>query len=86
MESITQNNSQNINVLVFEFFSGIGGMHEALKQINNIKIIKIFPFDINQNANLTYFENFKIKPNEILIESFSLDDYENLIKVVHLFI
>ena len=80
METITQNNSQNINVLVFEFFSGIGGMHEALKQINNIKIIKIFPFDINQNANSTYFENFKIKPNGISIESFSLNDYETLIK------
>ena len=80
METITQNNSQNINVLVFEFFSGIGGMHEALKQINNIKIIKIFPFDINQNANITYFENFKIKPNGISIESFSLNDYETLIK------
>jgi len=46
---------------------------------NSLKT-KIFPFDINQNANLTYFENFKIKPNEILIEGFSLNDYENLIQ------
>ena len=77
---IQNNNNEKINLLVFEFFSGIGGMHDALRNINIIQIQKIFPFDINQNANLTYFENFKIKPNEILIESFSLDDYENLIK------
>jgi tRNA (cytosine38-C5)-methyltransferase len=81
MDNLTQNdNNQKLQLLVFEFFSGIGGMHDALKQINSINIQQIFPFDINQNANLTYFENFKIKPNEILIESFSLNDYENLIK------
>ena len=55
-------------------------MHSALNQINKIKIEKIFPFDINQNANLTYFENFKINPYSISIESFSLNEYENLLK------
>ena len=78
-ENNINNNLQNL--LVFEFFSGIGGMHEALKQINNIKIINIYPFDINQNANLTYFHNYKIKPFSITIESFSLKDYENLIEL-----
>ena len=80
MEPITNNSNAKLNLLVFEFFSGIGGMHEALSQLNNINISKIFPFDINQNANLTYFTNFKINPNAISIESFSLTDYENLIK------
>lgn len=83
MESLisnyTNNNNQH-NLIVFEFFSGIGGMHEALKQINNIKIIQIYPFDINQNANSTYFHNYKIKPFSISIESFSLKDYENLVE------
>ena len=78
MEVLTQKNEQKI--IVFEFFSGIGGMHEALKQINNLKILKLFPFDINPNANLTYLENFKIKLNAISIESFSLKDYENLLE------
>ena len=79
-------NNEQINVtkktklLVFEFFSGIGGMHEALRQINNIEIIQLYPFDINHNANSTYFHNFKIKPFNILIESFSLKDYENLVE------
>ena len=81
MNSIIDNNNiQKINLLVFEFFSGIGGMHESLINLEKIKIHKIFPFDINQNANLTYFENFGIKPFSISIESFSLNDYENLIK------
>ena len=81
MDSLNNNiNLEKINLLVFEFFSGIGGMHESLIHLEKIKIDKIFPFDINQNANSTYFENFKIKPFSISIESFSLNDYENLIK------
>ena len=52
MESLNFKNENNINntsqnLLIFEFFSGIGGMHEALRQINNIKINNIYPFDIN---------------------------------------
>ena len=85
MDSLTSNeigvnNNNKKNLLVFEFFSGIGGMHDALKQINNIKIHQIYPFDINQNANSVYFHNFKIKPFNLLIESFSLKDYENLVE------
>ena len=80
MEPIIANPTPKINLIIFEFFSGIGGMHSALNHINKIKILKIFPFDINQNANLTYFENFKINPYSISIESFSLNDYENLLK------
>jgi tRNA (cytosine38-C5)-methyltransferase len=80
MEPIIDNPTNKINLIIFEFFSGIGGMHSALNHIDKIKILKIFPFDINQNANLTYFENFKINPYSISIESFSLNDYENLLK------
>ena len=79
MESIIINENNQKHFLVFEFFSGIGGMHEALKQIKNIKIDKIHAFDINQNANATYNYNFKIKPFSISIESFSLKDYEDII-------
>ena len=61
--------------LVFEFFSGIGGMHQALKNISTpsskIDIVNIFPFDINPNANTTYLHVFGVKPNEISIENFS---------------
>ena len=94
MESLPINyNRQNSNLknnetikikhlIVFEFFSGIGGMHEALKLINNISIEHIFPFDINLNANATYQHNFNIKPYAITIESFSLNDYEKIIESI----
>ena len=76
-----ENNNNPINLIVFEFFSGIGGMHEALKfQQNNINIIEIFPFDINQNCNVTYKYNFNITPYNISLESFSINDYENFFK------
>ena len=35
MEKIEEN---KIKLIVFEFFSGIGGMHESLNKITNIKI------------------------------------------------
>lgn len=79
MESFNDNYKKNL--LVFEFFSGIGGMHDALSQINNINIKRIYPFDINKNANLVYIHNFKINPFNISIEGFSLKDYENLIEL-----
>ena len=76
-----ENNNNPINLIVFEFFSGIGGMHEALKfQQNNINIIEIFPFDINQNCNITYKYNFNKTPYNISLESFSTNDYENFFK------
>ena len=75
-------NKETKHFIVFEFFSGIGGMHEALKLINNIKIEHIFPFDINLNANTTYQQNYNIKPYAITIESFSLNDYEKIIESI----
>ena len=65
-------------MIIFEFFSGIGGMHQATEGLPDFKIKKIFPFDINPNANITYLHNFGVKPFEISIESFSLEDYEKL--------
>jgi tRNA (cytosine38-C5)-methyltransferase len=65
-------------MLVFEFFSGVGGMHQALTNVPGLKIKSIFPFDINPHANITYMHNFGIKPFEITIESFSLEDYEKI--------
>ncbi len=56
---------------MFEFFSGVGGMHQAISTIDNIKIDKVYPFDINPNANITYYHNFNKKPYEISLESFS---------------
>ena len=72
-------NESDKNFIVFEFFSGIGGMCESLNQIKNIKIKKIFPFDININSNITYEYNYKIKSFNISIESFSLKNYEDLV-------
>jgi len=46
-------------MIVFEFFSGVGGIHQALIK-NNIPIKGIFPYDINPNANQTYQHNFNI--------------------------
>ncbi len=65
-------------MIIFEFFSGVGGMHQAISQIEGLKVDNIFPFDINPNANLTYFHNFKIKPFAISLENFSLNDYEKI--------
>ena len=67
-------------MLVFEFFSGIGGMHQALMNVPGISIKSILPFDINPNANIVYCHNFGVKPYEISIESFSLEDYEKIIQ------
>ena len=39
---IQNNNNEKINLIVFEFFSGIGGMHDALRNINIIQIQKFF--------------------------------------------
>ena len=86
MESINEDDSDKNNInnpksfLVFEFFSGIGGMYEALRQIKNLDIYQIFPFDINQNANEAYYHNFKNKPFNKTIECFTLKDYEDLIE------
>jgi tRNA (cytosine38-C5)-methyltransferase len=67
-------------MLMFEFFSGVGGMHQAISSIESVKIDKVYPFDINPNANVTYHHNFGVKPFEISLESFSLSDYESICK------
>jgi len=76
MELISKTN-EKIRLIIFEFFSGIGGMHQAIKNISetNIEILNIYPFDINPNANITYLHNFGIKPNEMSIENFSIKEY-----------
>lgn len=63
-------------MIIFEFFSGIGGMHQALHNIAEIKTI--YPFDINPNANITYYHNFGIKPFELSLENYSLSEYEKM--------
>lgn len=77
MESNKEKKNEK-KLIIFEFFSGIGGMHDALSQIDNIKIVDIFPFDINQNANKVYEHNFAKKVFEITIESFTIDNYEQI--------
>ncbi len=64
--------------VVFEFFSGIGGFHHALKQIPNLNIKEIFPFDINPNANLVYKHNFNKSTFNLTLDSFSIEQYESL--------
>jgi tRNA (cytosine38-C5)-methyltransferase len=67
-------------MIIFEFFSGIGGMHQATYDLPDFKIKNIYPFDINPNANITYQHNFGVKPFAITIEGFTLEDYEKCIK------
>ena len=67
-------------MIIFEFFSGIGGMHQATYDLPDFKIKSIYPFDINPNANITYQHNFGVKPFAITIEGFTLEDYEKCIK------
>ena len=66
------------DLIVFEFFSGIGGFHQALKQIDKIRIKEIFPFDINPNANEVYKHNFHLSPFVITLDSFYIEQYEEL--------
>ncbi len=73
MANIEQN-----ELLVFEFFSGIGGFHHSLKNTPNTYIKKIFPFDVNTVANSVYFHNFLINPNILTLESFSKEYYERI--------
>jgi site-specific DNA-cytosine methylase len=64
---------------IFEFFSGIGGMHQAV--INNRTLIgdyAIFPFDVNLTANELYRYNFGIEPDTLSLEYLKLDYYEKL--------
>ena len=69
-----------LSLIVFEFFSGIGGMRDALSKIPSITLQSVHAFDINPNANLTYQYNFNDKPYERTIESFTLKEYEDIIE------
>lgn len=62
---------------VVEFFSGIGGMHYALKATDNSFEI-CAAFDINQIANTVYAFNFGIKPIATNVEHLPLAYYEKL--------
>jgi tRNA (cytosine38-C5)-methyltransferase len=66
-------------MLIFEFYSGIGGMHAALKRSNlldSIRNYSILPYDVNLNANETYQQNFGIKPNTTSLEYLKKEEYE----------
>ena len=68
--------------IVFDFFSGIGGFHHALLSLNSkdkiTSIKKIFPFDVNTNANIVYNHNFTIPTSTCTLESLKLNDYNKL--------
>ena len=59
-----------------EFFSGIGGMHFALRAVPDLEFEVLEAFDINVNANVTYEWNFGKKPKAINIEHLSIAQYE----------
>ena len=63
-------------ITCLEFFSGIGGMHFALKSLSRVNFKVLEAFDINRSANLTYFHNFSLKPRTANIEHISLEQYE----------
>ncbi len=67
--------------IIFEFFSGIGGFHQALSSLqstcNNMNIQKILPFDVNLNANAVYSHNFHISPFTNTLEYLKLEEYNN---------
>jgi tRNA (cytosine38-C5)-methyltransferase len=64
---------------IFEFFSGIGGLHLSLKTSNLDKIkYDIVPFDVNLNANSVYHLNFGIEPCDKSLETLHLEEYEQI--------
>ncbi|KAI8363914.1 S-adenosyl-L-methionine-dependent methyltransferase [Blakeslea trispora] len=58
-----------------EFFSGIGGLHYALK-IAGINADVVGAFDINVVANKVYSYNFNITPSKKLIDRLTVSDIE----------
>jgi tRNA (cytosine38-C5)-methyltransferase len=68
-ENQNNNNNETTNneaIEVLELFSGIGGMHAALKLIKDQFPFKVIQaIDINTNANKTYELNFKLKPQSV---------------------
>lgn len=49
---------------VLEFYSGIGGMHYALKAVDS-KALVVAAFDINNFANDVYSFNFGFRPVQV---------------------
>ena len=68
--------------IIFEFFSGIGGLHQAFSSLHmtnhNLSVKKILPFDVNLNANSVYNHNFQISPSTNTLERFKLGEYNRL--------
>jgi tRNA (cytosine38-C5)-methyltransferase len=64
---------------VIELYSGIGGMHFALK-LSNLQNARVTcAIDINPNANQVYKHNFKdTKTVQKTIEGMKLEDFDRL--------
>jgi site-specific DNA-cytosine methylase len=66
---------------VLEFYSGIGGWSQALKNLTDLKFEVVAAFDINTTANVVYESNYGLKPiaksleklNEKTLESYAAD-------------
>ncbi len=67
-----------MNILIFEFFSGIGGIHEAFNMAELTEDKNFLPYDVNLNANDTYYKNFNITPNSKTLERMTINDYESI--------
>ena len=82
-ESITNNplpvdNQQQQPIKVLEFYSGIGGMHYALKK-SGVNFEVIGAFDINTNANTVYRHNFpEAKLMQKNLEGLTVKDLDKL--------
>ncbi|KAI8967943.1 S-adenosyl-L-methionine-dependent methyltransferase [Mycotypha africana] len=59
-----------------EFFSGIGGLHYALK-IANLNAEVIRAFDVNSIANKVYEYNFGLAPSNKTIDQLSIKDIDS---------
>lgn len=59
-------------IIAIEFFSGIGGLHYALRQAFPSNSRVIAAFDNNVNANKTYEENFGFMPSNKGIEQLKI--------------
>lgn len=65
-------------IKVLEFYSGIGGMHYALKSAG-LKFEVLGAFDINTNANAVYKHNFtEVKMYQKNLEGITIDDLEKI--------
>jgi tRNA (cytosine38-C5)-methyltransferase len=63
---------------VLEFFSGMGGMHAALRAAD-IPAVVVAAFDINEHANAVYEKNYQIPVKQVSLEKITakeLDKYD----------